>query len=119
MKYEIPETIRKAKHLVHSELLFKINKRELQEKLSHIYSVDIVVSAEFNTTLPMRVLCFVSDLTLVYHAQTVDWIEPGENFMDRVREVAEKNIEKLYIKVKEREESMRRCYCCRALGHIT
>ena len=63
-------------------------------------------------------LYWISDLTSVYHAQAVDWIELGDNFMSRVEEVVEKNIEKLYIKVKEREESARRCYCCHALGHI-
>ena len=118
MKPKIPEKIRKVKHLVHSELLFKANKKELQEKLFQIYNIDIIISTYFNTTLPTRVLYFISGLTSVYHAQAVDWIEPRENFMDRVEEVAEKNIEKLYIKVKEREESARRCYCCHALGHI-
>ena len=119
MKPEIPEAIRRANHLVHSELLFKANKKELQEKLFQIYNVNIIISTNFNTTLPMRVLYFISDLTSVYHTQAVDWIELGDNFMARVEEVAEKNIEKLYIKIKEREESARRCYCCHALGHIT
>ena len=117
MQSEIPEDIRRVKHLAHSELLFKVNKRELQEKLFQIYNIDIIISANFNTTHPMRVLYWISDLTSVYHTQAVDWIELGDNFMSRVKEVAEKNIEKLYIKVKEREESTRRCYCC-ALGHI-
>ena len=106
------------KCLVHSELLFKANKWELQEKLFQIYNVDIIISTNFNTTLPMRVLYWISDLMSVYHAQAVDWIELGDNFMSRVEEVLEKNIEKLYIKVKEREDSARRCYCCHFLGHI-
>ena len=118
MQSEIPEAIRRVKHLAHSELLLKANKWELQEKLFQIYNTDIIISANFNTTLPMRVLYWISDLTSVYHAQAVDWIELGDNFMSRVEEVVENNIEKLYIKVKEREESTRRCYCCHALGHI-
>ena len=118
MQSEIPKAIRRVKCLVHSKLLFKVNRWELQEKLFQIYNVDIIISTNFNTTLPMRVLYWISDLTSVYHAQAVDYIEPGDNFMSRVEEVAEKNIEKLYIKVKEREESARRCYCCSALGHI-
>ena len=118
MQSEILKAIRRAKYLVHSELLFKVNKGELQEKLFQIYNVDIIISANFNTTLPMRVLYWISDLISVYHTQAVDWIELEDNFMSRVEEVAEKNIEKLYTKVKEREESARRCYCCCALGHI-
>ena len=118
MKSKIPKAIRRVKCLVHSELLFKVNKQELQEKLFQIFNVDIIISINFNTTLPTRVLYWISDLTSVYHAHAVDWIELGDNFMSRVEEVAEKNIEKLYIKVKEREESARKCYCCSVLGHI-
>ena len=118
MQSKIPKAIRRAKCLVHSKLLFKVNEWELQEKLFQIYNIDIIISTIFNTTLPTRVLYWISDLTSVYHTQTVDWIELGDNFMSRVEEVVEKNIEKLYIKVKEREESARRCYCCSALGHI-
>ena len=33
MQSEIPEAIHRARCLVHSELLFKANKEELQEKL--------------------------------------------------------------------------------------
>ena len=93
MNSEIPEAVRKVRHLVHSELLFTANKKELQEKLYKIYNIDIIMSTNFNTTLPMRVLYFINDLTSMYHAQAVDWIKPGENFMDRVEEVAENNIE--------------------------
>ena len=118
MQSKIPKAIRRVKCLVHSEVFLKVNKWELQEKLFQIYNVDIIISTNFNNTLPIRVLYWISDLTSVYHTQTVDWIELGDNFMSRVKEVVEKNIEKLYIKVKEREERARSCYCCSALGYI-
>ena len=54
MQSEIPEAIRRAKCLAHSKLLFKANKWELQEKLFQIYNVDIIISANFNTTLPKQ-----------------------------------------------------------------
>ena len=72
MQSEIPKVIHRARHLVHSELLFKANKWELQEKLYQIYNVDIIISANFNTALLARVLYWISDLTLVYQAQAID-----------------------------------------------
>ena len=76
----------------------------MQEKLYHTYNIDIIISANFNTALPTWVLYWISDLTSVYQAQAIDWIELGDNFMSRVEEVAEKNIEKLYTKIKESKE---------------
>ena len=51
MQPEVLECTLQAIHLVHSELLFRANKRDLQEKLHQTYDVDIIISANFNTTL--------------------------------------------------------------------
>ena len=117
MQSHIPKGVQRAKHLVHSELLFRLTKQDLQ-KLYRIFNVDIIISASFSTALPARILYWISDLTSPYQAEAINWIEPSDNFMQRVEEVAKKNIEKLYDQVKRREENKRRCYCCLAPGHI-
>ena len=56
MQSKISKAIHRTRCLVHSELLFKANKQELQEKLYQIYDIDIIISANFNTALLARVL---------------------------------------------------------------
>ena len=80
--------------------------------------MDIIICANFGTALPAHVLYWISDLTSVYQAQAINWIELSDNFMVRVEEVAEKNIDKLYTKVKEREQQAR-CFGFHTPGHIT
>ena len=118
MQPDIPHSIIKAVHLVHLELLFKTNQRALQEQLYNIYNMDIIISASFSAISPVQVHLWISDLTSVYQAKAVEWIEPGNNFMTKLEKVAEKNIDRLYQDIKRREESRRWCYCCRAPGHI-
>ena len=118
MQPYIPKGVWRTKHLVHSELLFRLTKWDLQEKLNRIFNMNIIISTSFDIALPAHTLYWISDPTSPHQAEASDWIEPCDNVMQRVEEATEKNTEKLYDQVKRWEENERRCYHCLAPGHI-